>query len=101
MAKVNPEKMSEDARQLEFDQGVVVTYHLGRFLKEGIDTISCVGEVDLSGFSERPKKVTVANIQLPLQDAIKFADQLKDFCLTSDAPPQTSGLSNASQRREG
>lgn len=100
MAKQKSNETSPDGRILEFDQKITVTYDLNRFLKDGVDTVSCVGEVDLTGFSDRAKKVTVANIQLPLQDAIKFCEQFKDYCEKSEAPTNSSGLSDQGQRAE-
>lgn len=101
MAKAKTDEVSADGRVLEFDQKVTVVYDLQRFLKDGVDTISCQGVVDLTGFSDKGKKVTVANIQLPVQDAIKFSEQLKDYCVNSTAPGSQSGVSDTAKRKDG
>lgn len=91
---------SEDIEVIEFTQTVPIVYLLSRVLREGIDTIIVEGSVDLSPFSEKTKKVTVCNITLPIQDAIKFCDEVKNYCLTSTPPepPQaTSGLSDGNK----
>lgn len=91
---------SEDMEVLEFKQTVPIVYLLSRVLREGVDTIVVEGSVDLSPFSEKTKKVTVCNITLPIQDAIRFCDEVKSYCLTSTPPEPvkpTSGLSDGNK----
>lgn len=93
--------LSCDGWTLQFDQCVPITYELQRFMKDGVDTISCVGIVDLSGFGSKAKEITVCNIQLAYADAIKFGDQFKDFCEKSDPPQPENGLSDGVKGESG